>query len=154
MPLARAYAHAEDIPFARCYEGSYKSSNRTKHTIIGIVVPTQVGKMREELASLNHCAVPFLSRAAVNLSWYDSTHPFSVDAGHSLYSALHVYSLHFNKPCLAMGVYSLHFIKPCLALRVYSLHFIKTWVSIYKFLLYMYVKSPQISILVDGASII
>ena len=30
-------------------------------------------KMREELAGLNHCAVPFLSRAAVNLSWYDST---------------------------------------------------------------------------------
>ena len=29
--------------------------------------------MRAELANLNHCAVPFLSRAAVNLSWYDST---------------------------------------------------------------------------------
>ena len=29
--------------------------------------------MRAELASLNHCAVPFLSRAAVNLIWYDST---------------------------------------------------------------------------------
>ena len=28
------------------------------------VVPTQVEKMREELANLNHCAVPFLSRAA------------------------------------------------------------------------------------------
>ena len=28
--------------------------------------------MRAELANLNHCAVPFLSRAAVNLSWYDS----------------------------------------------------------------------------------
>ena len=27
-------------------------------------------KMRTELANLNHCAVPFLSRAAVNLSWY------------------------------------------------------------------------------------
>ena len=38
---------------------------------IYIVVPTQVEKMRAELASLNHCAVPFLSRAAVNLSWYD-----------------------------------------------------------------------------------
>ena len=30
--------------------------------------------MRAELASLNHCAVPFLSRAAVNLIWYDSTY--------------------------------------------------------------------------------
>ena len=29
--------------------------------------------MRAELANLNHCAVPFSSRAAVNLSWYDST---------------------------------------------------------------------------------
>ena len=29
--------------------------------------------MRAELVNLNHCAVPFLSRAAVNLSWYDST---------------------------------------------------------------------------------
>ena len=29
--------------------------------------------MRAELANLNHCAVPFLSRAAVKLSWYDSS---------------------------------------------------------------------------------
>ena len=28
--------------------------------------------MRAKLTTLNHCAVPFLSRAAVNLSWYDS----------------------------------------------------------------------------------
>ena len=28
--------------------------------------------MRAKLATLNHCAVPVLSRAAVNLSWYDS----------------------------------------------------------------------------------
>ena len=28
--------------------------------------------MRIELANLNHCAVLFLSRAAVNLNWYDS----------------------------------------------------------------------------------
>ena len=27
-------------------------------------------KMRVELANLNDCAVPFLSRAAVNLFWY------------------------------------------------------------------------------------
>ena len=30
-------------------------------------------KIRAELANLNHCAVPFLSLAAVNFSWYDST---------------------------------------------------------------------------------
>ena len=29
--------------------------------------------MRTKLANLNHCTVPFLSRAAVNLSCYDST---------------------------------------------------------------------------------
>ena len=28
--------------------------------------------MRAELANLNHCAVPLLSRAVVNLSWYDN----------------------------------------------------------------------------------
>ena len=41
---------------------------------------TQVEKMRAELPNLNHCAVPFLSRAAVNLSWYDSTTIFSLSA--------------------------------------------------------------------------
>ena len=30
-------------------------------------------EMRAKLANLNHCAVPFLSRAVVNLSWYDRT---------------------------------------------------------------------------------
>ena len=29
--------------------------------------------MRAKLASLNHCAVPYLSRAVVNLSWYNCT---------------------------------------------------------------------------------
>ena len=29
--------------------------------------------MRAKLANLNHCAVPFLSRAAVKFIWYDST---------------------------------------------------------------------------------
>ena len=29
--------------------------------------------MRDKLANLNHCAVPFLSRAAVNLCCYDYT---------------------------------------------------------------------------------
>ena len=28
--------------------------------------------MRAELANINHCAVPTLSRAVVNFSWYDS----------------------------------------------------------------------------------
>ena len=32
--------------------------------------------MRAELANLNYYAVPFLSRAAVNLSWYDSIFDF------------------------------------------------------------------------------
>ena len=36
-----------------------------------ILVPTQVDKMRAELANLNDCAVPFLIRAAVNLCWYN-----------------------------------------------------------------------------------
>ena len=31
--------------------------------------------MRAELTNLHHCAVPFLSRAAVNLCWYDSITP-------------------------------------------------------------------------------
>ena len=35
-------------------------------------VPTKVEKMRAKLANLNPCAVSFLSRAAVNVSWYDS----------------------------------------------------------------------------------
>ena len=30
-----------------------------------------IDKWNKTLANLNHCAVPFLSRAAVNLSWYD-----------------------------------------------------------------------------------
>ena len=34
-------------------------------------MPTQVEKMRAGLANLNHCAVTFLSRAAINLSSYD-----------------------------------------------------------------------------------
>ena len=31
-------------------------------------------KMRAKLTNLNYCAVPFLSRAAVNLCWYDYIH--------------------------------------------------------------------------------
>ena len=30
-------------------------------------------KMRAELSNLNHCAIPFLSRAAINLSVYNSS---------------------------------------------------------------------------------
>ena len=47
-----------------CYLMTYRGS---------IFVPTQVDKMRAELTNLNHCAVPFLSRAAVNLCWYYHT---------------------------------------------------------------------------------
>ena len=50
-----------------------------RQSIMRATVPTVVGilsyqldlKMREELANLNRGAVPFLSRVAVNLSWYD-----------------------------------------------------------------------------------
>ena len=35
--------------------------------------------MREELANLNYCAEPFLSRAAVNLCWYYSAGGASED---------------------------------------------------------------------------
>ena len=38
-------------------------------------------KMRAELASLNPCAVPFLSHAVVNLSWYDITYNTHMDMG-------------------------------------------------------------------------
>ena len=34
-------------------------------------------KMHAKLASLNHYVVPFLSRAAANLCWYDSIHLFA-----------------------------------------------------------------------------
>ena len=37
-----------------------------------VIVPTQVNKMRAKLANLNDCAVPFLSRASVNMCWYHS----------------------------------------------------------------------------------
>ena len=46
--------------------------------------------MRAELANLNHFTVPFLSRAAVNLSWYDST-PYT-----SLYTTPFV--IHYTTP--------------------------------------------------------
>ena len=38
------------------------------------IIPVQLDKMRAELAYINHCAVPFLSRAAANLCWYDITY--------------------------------------------------------------------------------
>ena len=33
--------------------------------------------MRAKFANLNHCAVPFLSGAVVNLNWYNSTLPIA-----------------------------------------------------------------------------
>ena len=48
-----------------------------------------VEKIRAELASLNHCAVPFLSRAAVNFCWYLNTSflSFSVSWSDSVLSS-------------------------------------------------------------------
>ena len=43
--------------------------------------------MRAELANINHCAVPFLSRAAVNLSWYDSTYIIIIYIIYMVYAA-------------------------------------------------------------------
>ena len=37
---------------------------------LSMIKPTAVEKMRTELANINHCAVLFLSRAAVNVCWY------------------------------------------------------------------------------------
>ena len=37
--------------------------------------------MRGELANLNHCAVRFLSRAAVNLCWYYYTTYINIKIG-------------------------------------------------------------------------
>ena len=36
-------------------------------------------KVCAKSATLNHCAVPFLSRSAVNLSWYDSITYAAID---------------------------------------------------------------------------
>ena len=52
--------------------------------------------MCAELANLNHCTVPFLSRAAVDLSWYDSRYtlhmhnkrPFVLAAHMSMFYAV------------------------------------------------------------------
>ena len=53
--------------------------------------------MRAELANLNHCAVPFLSRAAVSLSWYDSTVKlkdlFIIDEEHE-YQSVQIYTVY------------------------------------------------------------
>ena len=38
-----------------------------------ILYQLKLMKMRAKLANLNDCAVPFLSRAAVNLCWYNYT---------------------------------------------------------------------------------
>ena len=39
----------------------------------GFAAQFKLIEMRAELANLNHCAVLFLSRAAINLSWYNSS---------------------------------------------------------------------------------
>ena len=43
-------------------------------------------KMRAELANLNHCAVQFLSRAAVNLCWYYCAYRIPNIDGYDQYS--------------------------------------------------------------------
>ena len=46
--------------------------------------------MRAELANLHHCEVPFLSRAAVNLCWYD----YDYDYDYKMYILLIYCTLH------------------------------------------------------------
>ena len=41
--------------------------------------------MRAELANINQCAVPFLSRAAANLYWYDGTEYRHIPGYNELY---------------------------------------------------------------------
>ena len=43
--------------------------------------------MRAELANINRCAVPLLSRTAVNLSWYDSTYIIIIYITYMVYAA-------------------------------------------------------------------
>ena len=50
--------------------------------------------MRAELVNLNHCAVPFLSRAAANLCWYYYSIYYKVySIQYTLYSTLDVCTL-------------------------------------------------------------
>ena len=51
-------------------------------------------KMRAELANLNHCAVPFLNRAAVNLCWYYDTTRIRTHVTH--YSSCLTYFISFT----------------------------------------------------------
>ena len=48
--------------------------NRTEpnRTFVHMIYELKLIKVLAELANLNHCAVPFLSRATVNLSLYNS----------------------------------------------------------------------------------
>ena len=63
-------------------------------------------KMRGELATLNHCAVPFLSRAATNLCWY--------------YIILYTY--HYSPP--SISVYWTIIPIPCNRYIVYCVFFV------------------------------
>ena len=53
--------------------------------------------MRAELATVNHCAVPFLSRAAVNLSLYHIIS--SVATGKLKLFLCHTYATHVSHIC-------------------------------------------------------
>ena len=54
--------------------------------------------MLAELANLNHCTVPFFSRAAFSLSWYDNVHKHVIKSGlsESISKIISIPTLHFN----------------------------------------------------------
>ena len=52
---------------AICIEIKYKCLYKN---LMYAIVQHKLVKMHAELASLNHCAVPFISRADANLCWY------------------------------------------------------------------------------------
>ena len=59
------------------FELSYLMSQLVCRLTVGLIAKCILSynlkliKMRAKLATLDYCAVTFLSRAAVNLSWYD-----------------------------------------------------------------------------------
>ena len=95
-----------------------------------IVQPYQLKliKMRAELANIHHCAVPFLSRAAVNLSWYDSTHMINDHTGCAQKNFTFFKNTHrFIFPSIAMKLNN-YLIKPLLMtvqnLKIIGLNFL------------------------------
>ena len=64
-------------------------------------------KLRGKLANLNHCAVPFLSRAAVNLYWYDYTFLTKRTAAQNEITCRKVRRLHFVEFIFAATIVTL-----------------------------------------------